>query len=57
MNKTANLERAAELVWDATKLIKREEHPKIRAALESVFDMIDNEVDWIDEQVASQEDK
>jgi hypothetical protein len=57
MNQTANLERAAEHVWDAIKLIKREEHPEIRAALESVFDRIDNQVDWIDEQVASQEDK
>ena len=46
MKTTANLERAAELVWDAIKLIKRDEHPNLRAALESVFDQIDNQVDY-----------
>ena len=59
MNKTTpNLERAAELVWDAIKLIKREEYPELHKALEAVFDKIDNQVDWIDyEQAAWQEDK
>ena len=54
---TPNLERAAELVWDAIKLIKREEYPELHKALEAVFDKIDNQVDYDYEQAAWQEDK
>ena len=56
MNKTTNtnLERAAELVWDAIKLIKREEYPSLRAILEKAFDAIDNQVDYEDERIAQE---
>lgn len=46
MNQTANLERAAELVWDAIKLIDKNNYRQIRRALEVAFDMIDNQVDY-----------
>ena len=52
-----NLERAAELVWDAIKLIDKNNYRQIRRALEVAFDMIDNQVDYEDEQASWQEDK
>jgi hypothetical protein len=41
MNENANLERAAELVWDAIKLIDKNNYRQIRRALEVALDMID----------------
>ena len=52
-----NLERASELVWDAIKLIDKNNYRQIRRTLEMAFDMIDNQVDYEDEQAAWQEDK
>jgi hypothetical protein len=51
MNETkTNLEHAAELVWDAIKLIDKNNYRQIRRALEVAFDMIDNQVDHEDSE-------
>lgn len=55
MNKTVtNLEHAGELVWEAIQLLKRDEYPHLRAALEAAFDQIDNQVDYEDERQAQE---
>jgi hypothetical protein len=53
MNATkTNLEYAAELVWDAIKLIDKNNYRQIRRALEVAFDMTDNKVNFEDERAA-----
>ena len=49
-----NLERANELIWDAIKLVKREEYPNLRATLERAFDAIDNQIDYDGERPAQE---
>ena len=55
MNKTiTDLEHAAELVWDAIKLIDKDNYRQIRRALEVAFDMLDNQVDYEAERAAQE---